>query len=82
MTVVQRNVRRWLEIRNWNWWRLYTRVKPLLSVAHAEEERRGMEEELAKLKEEMTKMRSEHKQLEVICRYMYSTRRLTWKIQT
>ena len=72
MTVVQRNVRRWLEIRNWNWWRLYTRVKPLLSVAHAEEERRGMEEELAKLKEEMTKMRSEHKQLEVVCRYTYT----------
>ncbi len=36
LTVIQRNVRGWLTLRNWQWWRLYTRVKPLLSAAKQE----------------------------------------------
>ena len=65
MQVVQRNVRRWLEIRNWNWWRLYTRVKPLLSVAQAEEEKKGMEQEVTRLKDELARMKDEKTQLQV-----------------
>lgn len=30
--VLQRNGLAWLKLRNWQWWRLYTKVKPLLQV--------------------------------------------------
>nr|3I5F_A Chain A, Myosin heavy chain isoform A [Doryteuthis pealeii]3I5G_A Chain A, Myosin heavy chain isoform A [Doryteuthis pealeii]3I5H_A Chain A, Myosin heavy chain isoform A [Doryteuthis pealeii]3I5I_A Chain A, Myosin heavy chain isoform A [Doryteuthis pealeii] len=30
LTLIQRNVRKWLVLRNWEWWRLFNKVKPLL----------------------------------------------------
>ena len=30
--VLQRNGLAWLKLRNWQWWRLFTKVKPLLEV--------------------------------------------------
>lgn len=30
--VLQRNGLAWLKLRNWQWWRLFTKVKPLLQV--------------------------------------------------
>lgn len=40
---VQRNVRKLMGIREWQWWRLYTKVKPLLNVQRTEEELRDKE---------------------------------------
>jgi len=37
---IQRNVRKLMAIREWSWWRLYTKVKPLLNVQRTEEELR------------------------------------------
>ncbi|ESN99871.1 hypothetical protein HELRODRAFT_129847, partial [Helobdella robusta] len=37
LSVIQRNIRRWMSMRNWQWWKLYTRVKPLLTQARAED---------------------------------------------
>ena len=34
--VVQRNLKKYISLRNWPWWKLYTKVKPLLSVARQE----------------------------------------------
>lgn len=34
--VLQRNTKKYLAVRNWAWWRLYTKMKPLLSVARQE----------------------------------------------
>ena len=61
---VQRNIRAWLALRNWSWWRMYTRVKPLLSIARQEDEMRQAAEELEKTKEEMEKLTDIKKQLE------------------
>ena len=61
---IQRNVRAWLALRNWAWWRMYTRVKPLLSIARQEDEMRQAAEELKKTKEEMEKLTDIKKQLE------------------
>ena len=36
MSVLQRNIKKYLSLRNWPWWKLYTKVKPLLSVARQE----------------------------------------------
>jgi myosin heavy chain 9/10/11/14 len=30
--ILQRNGLAWLKLRDWQWWRLYTKVKPLLQV--------------------------------------------------
>ena len=31
--ILQRNCAAYLKLRNWQWWRLYTKVKPLLQVS-------------------------------------------------
>lgn len=37
---IQRNVRRFVAVRDWPWWRLLVRVTPLLNVHRTEEELR------------------------------------------
>ena len=34
--VLQRNIKAYLSLRNWAWWKLFTKVKPLLSSARLE----------------------------------------------
>ncbi|XP_006889696.1 PREDICTED: myosin-7-like [Elephantulus edwardii] len=46
LKVIQRNVRKFLQLRFWGWWKLYNKVKPLLNVARQEEEMKAKEEEL------------------------------------
>merc|ERR1712226_1665541 len=62
-TLVQRNIRKWLSLKPWIWWKIYTRVKPLLSMARAEDEGKKMEEEFAKTKEELEGMEKKYKLL-------------------
>uniref|UniRef100_A0AAQ4R7N0 Myosin-9 n=1 Tax=Gasterosteus aculeatus aculeatus TaxID=481459 RepID=A0AAQ4R7N0_GASAC len=51
MKVIQRNCVAYLKLRNWQWWRLFTKVKPLLQVTRQEEEMLAKEEELEKVME-------------------------------
>ncbi|KAG7491612.1 hypothetical protein MATL_G00005540 [Megalops atlanticus] len=51
MKVIQRNCAAYLKLRNWQWWRLFTKVKPLLQVTRQEEEMQAKDEELLKVKE-------------------------------
>ncbi|KFW90920.1 Myosin-9, partial [Phalacrocorax carbo] len=51
MKVLQRNCAAYLKLRNWQWWRLFTKVKPLLQVSRQEEEMMAKEEELSKVRE-------------------------------
>ncbi len=64
LSIIQRNIRKWLTMRNWMWWKLYTRVKPLLSMARQEDEMRAKEEEYKKTKEELDKVSKIKKELE------------------
>ena len=52
-------------MRNWQWWKLYTRVKPLLSMARAEDEMKKKEEEYEKTREDLAKMTRLKQELEV-----------------
>uniref|UniRef100_A0A2D4IMK1 Myosin-9 n=2 Tax=Micrurus TaxID=8634 RepID=A0A2D4IMK1_MICLE len=70
MKVLQRNCAAYLKLRNWQWWRLFTKVKPLLQVSRQEEEMLAKEEELLKVKEKqvaaegrLTEMENLHTQL-------------------
>lgn len=61
--VIQRNGRAWLKLRNWQWWRLFTKVKPLLNVTRQEDEMRVKEEEYKKLMDSHDKMQSQHAEM-------------------
>jgi len=56
VVVLQRNIRQHFVLRNWPWWSLYTKVKPLLSVARGEEELREKEEAMKKAMEDAEKL--------------------------
>ncbi|XP_046351162.1 myosin heavy chain, striated muscle-like isoform X8 [Haliotis rufescens] len=64
LSVIQRNIRKWLSMRNWLWWKLYTKVKPLLNIARAEDDMKKKEEELEKTKEELSRVSQRGKELE------------------
>ncbi|XP_048646023.1 LOW QUALITY PROTEIN: myosin-11 [Marmota marmota marmota] len=64
MKVIQRNCAAYLKLRNWQWWRLFTKVKPLLQVTRQEEEMQAKEDELQKTKERQLKAESELKELQ------------------
>ncbi|XP_073800856.1 myosin-11 isoform X2 [Danio rerio] len=63
MKVLQRNCAVYLTLRNWQWWRLFTKVKPLLQVTRQEEEMNQIEEELQKAKEIAQKSETELKEI-------------------
>ncbi|XP_076871423.1 myosin-11a isoform X2 [Brachyhypopomus gauderio] len=63
MRVIQRNCAAYLKLRNWQWWRLFTKVKPLLQVTRQEEEMTLKEEELQKAKEASQKYETELKDI-------------------
>ncbi|KAG8276902.1 Belongs to the TRAFAC class myosin-kinesin ATPase super [Homalodisca vitripennis] len=51
LQVVQRNLRKYLSLRTWPWWKMWQKVKPLLNVTNVEEEMRKLEEKVAKAEE-------------------------------
>ncbi|CAI8034560.1 Myosin-10 [Geodia barretti] len=57
--IIQRNVQSYLKLRNWQWWRLFTKVKPLLQVTNAEDQKREMEEEIKRLNDRHEKLKFE-----------------------
>jgi len=64
LAVIQRNVRKFLYIRNWPWWKLYLLVQPMLSIVRAEDEMKEKEEELKKAMEEAEANQAKRKELE------------------
>ncbi|XP_068176707.1 myosin-9-like [Antennarius striatus] len=64
MKVIQRNCVAYLKLRNWQWWRLFTKVKPLLQVSRQEEEMLAKEDELAKMKEKQLQSDEQIKEFE------------------
>uniref|UniRef100_A0A8D3CIA1 Myosin-10-like n=1 Tax=Scophthalmus maximus TaxID=52904 RepID=A0A8D3CIA1_SCOMX len=64
LKVLQRNCAAYLKLRHWQWWRLFTKVKPLLQVTRQEEEMQAKDEELVKVKEKQTKVEGELVEME------------------
>ncbi|XP_054614699.1 myosin-9-like isoform X1 [Dunckerocampus dactyliophorus] len=64
MKVIQRNCAAYLKLRNWQWWRLFTKVKPLLQVSRQEEEMQAKDEELSKVKEKQLYTQKQLQELE------------------
>ncbi|KAI5723847.1 hypothetical protein M8J76_011739 [Diaphorina citri] len=51
--IIQRNCSAYLKLKNWQWWRLYTKVKPLLEVTKQEEKLTQKEDELKMIREKL-----------------------------
>lgn len=56
---IQRNVRAFLMVRDWPWWRLLVRVTPLLNVHRTEEQLKAANDELQMLKGKLDKIETE-----------------------
>ena len=53
-----------MSMRNWQWWKLYTRVKPLLTQARADNDIKKQAEEFEATKKELEKVLGQKKALE------------------
>ncbi|XP_064118351.1 unconventional myosin-XVIIIa-like isoform X3 [Macrobrachium nipponense] len=56
---IQKNVRKFMGVRDWPWWRLLVRVTPLLNVHRTEEELRATKDELEILRARLDKVEKE-----------------------
>ncbi|XP_062848553.1 myosin-10 [Trichomycterus rosablanca] len=64
LRVMQRNCAAYLKLRNWQWWRLFTKVKPLLQVTRQDEEIQAREAQLLKAKDTLVKVEHDYSELE------------------
>ncbi|ULT80565.1 hypothetical protein L3Y34_010855 [Caenorhabditis briggsae] len=62
--IIQRNGLAYLKLRNWQWWRLFTKVKPLLQVTRTDDEIRAKDDELRATKERLLKMEHDFRENE------------------
>ncbi|XP_076647208.1 unconventional myosin-XVIIIa isoform X1 [Halictus rubicundus] len=60
---IQRNVRKWMSVREWPWWRLYVKVAPLLNVHRTEDQLKEKTEELEILKAKVERLELERNHL-------------------
>ncbi|XP_055295507.1 myosin heavy chain, muscle isoform X5 [Sitodiplosis mosellana] len=62
LQIVQRNLRKYMQLRTWPWWKLWQKVKPLLNVTRVEDEIAKLEEKARKAEEALeaeTKVRKD-----------------------
>ncbi|XP_070153024.1 myosin heavy chain, muscle isoform X5 [Polyergus mexicanus] len=64
LQVVQRNLRKYLQLRTWPWWKLWQKIKPLLNVTRIEDEMAALEERAKKAQEAFEKEEKLRKELE------------------
>uniref|UniRef100_A0A182YB09 Myosin motor domain-containing protein n=1 Tax=Anopheles stephensi TaxID=30069 RepID=A0A182YB09_ANOST len=60
---IQRNVRAFLKVRDWPWWRLLVRVTPLLAVHRTEEQLKAATVELQQVRAKLEKIEAERNEL-------------------
>lgn len=60
---IQRNVRAFVTVRDWPWWRLLVRVTPLLNVHRTEEQLKIANDELTSLRLKLEKIEGDRSNL-------------------
>ncbi|XP_034474533.1 myosin heavy chain, muscle isoform X35 [Drosophila innubila] len=66
LKVVQRNLRKYLQLRTWPWYKLWQKIKPLLNVSRIEDEIARLEEKAKKAEELHAAEVKVRKELEVL----------------
>ncbi|XP_043470836.1 myosin heavy chain, muscle isoform X32 [Leptopilina heterotoma] len=64
LQVVQRNLRRYLQLRTWPWWKLWMKVRPLLNATRIEDELAELQEKAKKFEESWIREEKMRKELE------------------
>merc|ERR1719192_2475749 len=62
---IQKNVRKFMGVRGWGWWRLLIKVTPLLNVHRTEEQLRAREDEVERLRARVEKLEAERGELKL-----------------
>jgi myosin protein heavy chain len=63
---IQRNARLYVQLREWPWWQLYTKIRPLLTATRHDEELKRKELELAMITERAERDQKEREMLEAL----------------
>ncbi|CAH1100618.1 unnamed protein product [Psylliodes chrysocephalus] len=66
LQVCQRNLRKYLKLRTWPWYKLWQKVRPLLNVTRIEDEIAKLEEKAQKAQEAFEREEKAKKELEVL----------------
>ncbi|XP_046426993.1 myosin heavy chain, muscle isoform X17 [Neodiprion fabricii] len=66
LQVVQRNLRKYLQLRTWPWWKLWQKVKPLLNATRIEDELAKWEEKATRAQEAFEREEKARKELEAL----------------
>lgn len=64
LLILQRNIRSWCTLRNWDWFKLYGKVKPLLKAGKEQEEIDSLSTKIKELEESLKKEEGNRKELE------------------
>merc|ERR1719228_420357 len=64
LCVVQRNLRKYMKLRTWGWWRLWQKVKPMLNVTRIEDELKALEDKAQEMEDRFLKEEKLRKDLE------------------
>jgi len=56
--IIKRNVQAWLDIRDWKWWVLFQKIKPLIPQFKSDEEIDNLKKEVKGLNEELEKTKN------------------------
>ncbi|KAH6578714.1 hypothetical protein BASA60_003550 [Batrachochytrium salamandrivorans] len=64
--IIQKNARIYVSLREWAWWKLYTKVKPLLNVTRTDEELRKREALAKEWEDKAKKEQEERAKLELL----------------
>eukprot|EP00054_Salpingoeca_dolichothecata_P009437 m.53218 g.53218 ORF g.53218 m.53218 type:complete len:1350 (-) comp18370_c0_seq1:118-4167(-) len=62
--ILQRNARAYIRLRNWPWWRLFIKIKPLLKVSRRDEELTALRTELNEATTKLASEEARRKELE------------------
>lgn len=63
---IQKNARVYVTLRSWAWWRLYSKVKPLLNVSRIDEEMRQKDALIQSLQQAKLREEEERRRLELL----------------
>merc|ERR1712096_365423 len=79
---IQRNIRKFVQFRDWHWRKLYMKVKPLLNVVKAEDQLREKDAEISDIKGKFEKEEQLRKDYESKCVSLLSEKNnLTLQLQ-
>lgn len=63
VAIIQRNVRLYMQLKDWKWWKLYMRLKPNLAGIRSEQEAKGLANKVAELTAKMEAFEKDKKDL-------------------